>query len=705
MASGVNVKMGVSGVAQFKQNINTARQSLKTLDAQLALNEKQFKQTGDAETYMQQKSELLKVKLEEQKAIAANCEKALAEMTSRGVDKASKAFQDMQRQLLQAKGDIIDTENAMQGITEAGEDVSAGARDMNNSLKEINRGVSFDNVTNGIGKITGAMEKAFKKALQLGQAIVHEVLDAGSWADDLATRAKYYGVTEDMLQRMEKTAALIDTPVEAIISAKKKLNKELAGESQADMGAWAALGINPKDAKDTEDLFWKTGEAIMRLKDESQREYYAQELLGRSWNELIPLFEAGRKEYDELNDSWNVVPEEQLKALQEMDDQYQKLNNELQTVKMTFLASIAPALTGVMGTITNLLEKFNEYLASPEGQAAMKQLGDTITKLVEDLVNVDPDAVVNGIADAIKSIADGLNWVKDNKDFVIGAIKAIGVAFGLLKVGELATNIWKVVDGFKHLGKGAPTGTPTGTSAGVPAASAAGAAAKSGSLYASAPGASTFGVVAGELAVLAVAADAVYDNIMYSAEGLKKSGESIDRFAEMQAKYGGNDWFRNISDLYGYQHISEAGQGGGDVANNFLRFADEWQKWMYEGADNPLFDRALELMDPEVADKFLTVMDQAMMNPDTFDRFENYDTLESGLETMELAAEELTNEGAKTVKDAGDKMDDAADRMGKLPKETANAVAGALDGVRVVIDGSELTAVVGQIMAGMVARY
>ena len=115
MASGVNVKMGVSGVAQFKQNINTARQSLKTLDAQLALNEKQFKQTGDAETYMQQKSELLKVKLEEQKAIAANCEKALAEMTSRGVDKASKAFQDMQRQLLQAKGDIIDTENPKQG--------------------------------------------------------------------------------------------------------------------------------------------------------------------------------------------------------------------------------------------------------------------------------------------------------------------------------------------------------------------------------------------------------------------------------------------------------------------------------------------------------------------------------------------------------------------------------------------------------------
>ena len=41
MASGVNVKMGVSGVAQFKQSINQAKQSVKTLDAQIALSEKQ----------------------------------------------------------------------------------------------------------------------------------------------------------------------------------------------------------------------------------------------------------------------------------------------------------------------------------------------------------------------------------------------------------------------------------------------------------------------------------------------------------------------------------------------------------------------------------------------------------------------------------------------------------------------------------------
>ena len=77
MAGGVNIKMGVTGVAKFKQDINTAKQQIKTMDAQLALSEKQFKQTGDAETYMQEKAELLKAKMEEQKIVLQQAENAL----------------------------------------------------------------------------------------------------------------------------------------------------------------------------------------------------------------------------------------------------------------------------------------------------------------------------------------------------------------------------------------------------------------------------------------------------------------------------------------------------------------------------------------------------------------------------------------------------------------------------------------------------
>ena len=147
MASGVNVKMGVSGLSQFKNSMNQAKQATKTLDAQLALTEKQFKQTGDAESYMAEKSELLKAKLEQQKKVVANAEKALEEMRNKGVDTSSKSYQDLYRSMIQAKGAMIDTENELNGVSTAGSDAAKNVDAMNDNLKQIGKGVSFENVT------------------------------------------------------------------------------------------------------------------------------------------------------------------------------------------------------------------------------------------------------------------------------------------------------------------------------------------------------------------------------------------------------------------------------------------------------------------------------------------------------------------------------------------------------------------------------
>ena len=134
MATGVNVKMGVSGVSEFKWHMKDVQNSAKTLDAALALNEKQFKATGDAETYMATKSELLQTKIEQQKSIIHDAETALKQMTDNGVDKASKAFQDMQQQLLKAKGELVDAETAMANISDSADTASVNAGNMSREL-------------------------------------------------------------------------------------------------------------------------------------------------------------------------------------------------------------------------------------------------------------------------------------------------------------------------------------------------------------------------------------------------------------------------------------------------------------------------------------------------------------------------------------------------------------------------------------------
>ena len=300
MASGVNVKMGVTGVAQFKQNINQAKQSVKTLEAQLALSEKQFKASGDAESYMTEKSELLKAKLEAQKSVVENAEKALKQMADKGVDRSSKAYQDMYRQMLSAKGQMIDTENEMNGIAAAGDNAAEGVEDMNNALRDVGKGISWQNVTDGLKTITGGMQKVMSKAWQMGEAIVKATLGAGSWADELKTTAAQmstaeYTVTPEELQRMRKTANLIDTDVETIVAARSKLLKGLGNDTKATLSAMEVLGIDT-DGKSGIDLFWEAGDAIMKLGTDAEQEANATALFGKSWKELIPLFQAGRED-------------------------------------------------------------------------------------------------------------------------------------------------------------------------------------------------------------------------------------------------------------------------------------------------------------------------------------------------------------------------------------------------------------------------
>ena len=62
---GVTYKMGAD-VSGFKQGMQQAQQSVKTLDAQLKLNEKQLKANGNAEKTLASQATLLNEKLQNQ---------------------------------------------------------------------------------------------------------------------------------------------------------------------------------------------------------------------------------------------------------------------------------------------------------------------------------------------------------------------------------------------------------------------------------------------------------------------------------------------------------------------------------------------------------------------------------------------------------------------------------------------------------------
>lgn len=387
--------------SQFKKGMAEAQASVKTLDAELKLSEAQFKASGDAEKYFAEQADLLKQKLNAQKDAAKAAEEMFLNLGKRGVAPTSVEYQRMAQRMLNAQAAVASTQAQLNSLDTKQKAAASSAKDLATEVGGIGKNVSLQNISDGLSKITSGMERAYRTAVRFGKTVMRSMMDATGWADDVTTRAIEYGTDVETIQKMDRVAAFIDTDVDTIIRAKDQLSKNQKNLAEL-------LGIST-DGRNVDDVFWEAGEAIMNLGDGMDKSDYAMKIFGKSWRELLPLFTAGREEYESLMESQDVLSAEQVETLAKADDEIQKVQNEIQNLKREFWAEHS-------GTVIELLE-----------------------------------------------------WVVNNKDSVIAALTAIGAGFAALRVAETAANIAKIVSGLKTIiNTGGQGGTPTGGPTVVP---------------------------------------------------------------------------------------------------------------------------------------------------------------------------------------------------------------------------------------------
>ena len=459
----VNIKMGVD-TSGFKQSITDANAQLKTLDAQLKLADATMKATGNSEQGLVTKTNALSEKLKTQKQMIQQYEKALENMRNAGVDPLSKEYQKMEAALLNTKTGLVETETALNGLTNSEQQAATGADKLTQSVSNIGKKISLDQVINGINKITSGMENAAKHALNFGKNIAESVLEGAQWADDLSTDALIYQVSREQLQRMKYAESFVDTSTETIVKAQRRTKNAIADMSKDTQQVLKDLRVGIREGgnvwqnsytsiqmRDAEDIFWDIGDAIYNLTDAYKQEDYAQKVFGRSWSELIPLFAAGREEYNKFLSEAPVLTDEEVDSLNELQNAWDEMQAQWETTKRKIEAALAPTLTTLGETLSSLLEQLNKYLESEKGQEMLESLGTAVSGLFEDLGKIDPEKVVEGFAKVFTDIVGGVQWIVDNKEGVFEALKWIVGAWGTLEIAGGVLDIVKVVGGLKDL--------------------------------------------------------------------------------------------------------------------------------------------------------------------------------------------------------------------------------------------------------------
>lgn len=292
---------------------------------------------------------------------------------------------------------------------------------------------------------------------------LHEVtMKAAADADELITKSMQTGLSTQTLQQWQYASNLIDVSVETMTGSLTKLTRnmaEAAGGNKELTAAFNALGVSITDGsgelRSAEDVFYDAIDALGQVGNQTERDALAMEIFGKSAQELNPLIiqssDALKELSDEAEKAGYVLDESQIKKLAEVDDEYQKLQMQIEAAKKQLALEFAPASKATMETFQKAVQTASQALAQSglvEDLASIVQsvmslldtcmsLFDAMPSWLNPLENLKRN--LDGVATAVALIADAANVVAGLFTLDFDRVKtALGMNIGFSGGGKMS---------------------------------------------------------------------------------------------------------------------------------------------------------------------------------------------------------------------------------------------------------------------------
>lgn len=329
--------------------------------------------------------------------------------------------------------------------------VGADLTDLQKKLKQAQK--MFKNLGKDLNKIgEGMTKKITVPIVAAASAFGMMGLKAAKAADDLADLSMVTNIGVEDLQAYAYVGDILGTDLETITGAQTKLTRSIAEAHAGNKDAiqsFQELGVSIYDTegnlRTADDIFWDVLDALGKIEDPVLRDALAMQLMGKSAQDLNPLIKAGSEEIQKYMDKAKelglVMSEEQVTALAELNDAWSTLKFQFGAVGNIIAATLAPALQGLIDSVSaklpevtqNLADMVNAFLElDPQAQAF-------ILSAIGLLAALGPIILVLGkVAAGISAV---IGWVS-------GIIAAFSTAGGAtVTLGGVLTAVFGSVGG------------------------------------------------------------------------------------------------------------------------------------------------------------------------------------------------------------------------------------------------------------------
>lgn len=401
---------------EFSGNTTKLDKALRDIEKNTRALDKELKQVDKALKFnptnielWRQKQDLLKKKIDETKTRLDLLKDTQRRIDSGEIEATADEYRKLQRDIIVTENQVKTFESQLRAIG------NVNLRATSEQFKEMG---------NKLTAAGQAMQGLSMAAAAVAASIGAVTVKSASWADDINTMSKIYGIGTRELQQYSAAAELVDVDVETIAKSHSKLTKQMNSAAKgtgASAEAFEKLGVSVTNSdgslRDADAVWQDTIKALGSMENETERDAVAMQLMGKSAQELNPLIEDGGEAYKNLADTLAKYDLDYID--QETLDQANAFNDSLDTIKAVGMVAFQQ-----LGT------QLAAYLAP-----AMEKVVDLVGQIAAWFANLSPEtqALIAGIASVVAVLAPlliGLGKVSFAISSIMGLMATVGPAIG-----------------------------------------------------------------------------------------------------------------------------------------------------------------------------------------------------------------------------------------------------------------------------------
>ena len=440
----INTRFTLSGEKEYKQAISEIGSGMKVLDSEMRKVQSAYAQNADSVEALNAKNDVLERKISTQTEKLEYLRAALQQSAEK-YGEADKRTMQWQTSLNNAEAEL---NNLNDQFDENKQKIADSGKEMGN-LGDVVNGLtsklgiqlpdSMKQSLNAMGSLdassltlAGGFAAVATAIVKAEKALISMTKEAASNADDLLTLASVTGMTTDSVQELNYMADLTDVSLDRIKDSLKettnKMQEAAAGTGDA-YDAYQRLGVSITNAdgslRSAQDVFYDTIDALGEIKNQTERDALAMDLMSESAQELNPLIDLGgekmRAYAQEAHDMGYVLDNDALKSLQGVDDAYARLQNTQEGVKNQLSAEFAPYLEEFYGDVTTMVKDGGKALKDSGIVDAFGMLLETVGDILSPMSDLSNNRVP-ALTKALQPLAKVMALMADAAELLKGVI-------------------------------------------------------------------------------------------------------------------------------------------------------------------------------------------------------------------------------------------------------------------------------------------